>query len=90
MFDSYKPNAKVYRGGAEKLGVKPEECALVAAHLGDLKGAKAAGFGLAIYVQRPLEEKQPDLVGQEIPDLVIEEGSGGFVRLAEVLGAREG
>ncbi len=39
MFGSFKPNSKVYLGAAGKMGVKPEECALVAAHLGDLKGA---------------------------------------------------
>ena len=38
MFQSFKPNPKVYLGAAEKMGVKPEECALVAAHLSDLKG----------------------------------------------------
>jgi 2-haloacid dehalogenase len=89
MFNSYKPNAKVYQGAAEKLGFQPEECALVAAHLGDLKGAKDAGFGMAIYVERELEEKEPELVGQGIPDLVVEEGSGGFVKLAEILGVKK-
>jgi 2-haloacid dehalogenase len=84
MFDSYKPNRKVYLGAAEKMGVKPEECALVAAHLGDLKGAKACGFR-AFYVERPLEEKQPELRGENIPDLIIPEDQGGFVTLAKQL-----
>lgn len=85
LFHSYKPNPKVYLGAAEKMGVKPEECALVAAHLGDLKGAKACGFH-AIYVERPLEEKTPALREENIPDLVIKEDEEGFVALARRLG----
>ncbi|KAI9694884.1 MAG: hypothetical protein M1822_000500 [Bathelium mastoideum] len=85
MFQSFKPNPKVYLGAAEKMGVKPEECALVAAHLKDLKGAKACGF-YAIYVERPLEEKAPELREENIPDLRIKENEGGFVALAEHLG----
>lgn len=85
LFDSFKPNPKVYLGAAEKLGVKPEECALVAAHLFDLKGAKQCGF-YAIYVERPLEEKNPDLRGEGIPDMYIREDDEGFIALAERLG----
>ena len=85
MFGSYKPDSKVYLGGAEKIGVKPEECALVAAHLSDLKGAKACGFK-AIYVQRPLEEKNPALRDEGIPDLVINECEDGLSALAKRLG----
>jgi 2-haloacid dehalogenase len=88
IFDSYKPNPAVYLGAAKHLGVSAEECALVAAHLGDLKGAKACGF-YAIYVERPLEEKQPELKDQDIPDLVVREAEDGFVRLAQMLGLVE-
>jgi len=85
MFESFKPNAKVYLGAAEKMGVKPEECALVAAHLSDLKGAKACGF-YAIYVERALEEKSPELRVEDIADMYIKEGEDGFVALARRLG----
>ncbi|KAL4819020.1 haloacid dehalogenase [Aspergillus spinulosporus] len=54
-FGAYKPSPRVYLGAAEKLGLKPEECVLVAAHLKDLKAAKACGFG-TIYVERVGEE----------------------------------
>ena len=87
MFQSYKPNSKVYLGAAEKLGVKPEECGLVAAHLNDLQGAKACGF-YAIYVERPLEEKNPDLRDKDIPDMVIKEDENGFETVAHRLGIR--
>ncbi|KAK5127792.1 hypothetical protein LTR85_004908 [Meristemomyces frigidus] len=75
LFQSFKPSPTVYLGAAAKMGVKPEECALVAAHLGDLKGAKACGF-FAIYVDRPLEEKSPGLRDENIPDMVIEQEYG--------------
>lgn len=85
MFSSYKPNPRVYLGAAEKMGVKPEECALVAAHLSDLKGAKACGF-YAINVERSLEEKNPELREEDIPDMRILEDGNGFIALAERLG----
>ena len=85
MFQSFKPNPKVYLGAAEKMGVKPEECGLVAAHLFDLKAAKACGF-YAIYVDRPLEEKAPDLREEDIPDMLIQQDEEGFIALAERLG----
>ena len=54
-FEAYKPSPKVYLGAVEKLGLKPEECAMVAAHLGDLKAAKECGLQ-TIYVEREMEE----------------------------------
>jgi 2-haloacid dehalogenase len=88
MFNSYKPNPKVYLGAAEKMDVKPEESALVAAHLGDLKGAKACGFAAAIYVEREAEEKQLELLKEGIPDITVKEEEDGFVELARRLGIK--
>jgi len=89
MFQSFKPSRKVYLEAAEKMGVKPEECGLVAAHLSDLKGAKACGF-YTVYVDRPLEEKNPELREENIPNMWIKEDEDGFVTLAERLGIRIG
>ena len=55
QFKAYKPSPQVYHGAAEKLGLPTIECAMVAAHLGDLKAAKACGFQ-TIYVEREGEE----------------------------------
>lgn len=87
MFQSYKPNPRVYLGAAEKMGLKPEECCLVAAHLDDLKAAKANGFG-AIYVERPLEERHPELASEGFVDLWINANEEGFVAVAKKLGVR--
>jgi 2-haloacid dehalogenase len=54
-FGAYKPNPKVYLGAARKLGLEPAHCAMVAAHLSDLKAAKGCGFQ-TIYVEREDEE----------------------------------
>ncbi len=54
-FKAYKPSPLVYNGAADRLSLQTTDCALVAAHLGDLKAAKACGYQ-AIYVERKGEE----------------------------------
>ena len=94
LFGSYKPSPKVYLGAVEKLGLKPSECAMVAAHLADLKAAKDLGLQV-IYVEREAEE---DWANEEVEkargwvDLWVEKGDlgtsgkGGFLTVAEKLG----
>lgn len=86
MFNSYKPSPKVYLGAAEKMGLKPEECAMVAAHLDDLKAARSNGFS-TIYVERPLEERHGELREEATGwvDIWVTEGEKGFVTAAERL-----
>ncbi len=50
----YKPQPACYLGTAALLGLEPGECALVAAHNGDLAAASALGFKTA-FVTRPTE-----------------------------------
>ncbi|KAL4889073.1 haloacid dehalogenase, type II [Aspergillus ambiguus] len=54
-FGAYKPSPRAYLGAAEMCGHPPGQCAMVAAHLHDLKAAKACGLQ-TIYVARPGEE----------------------------------
>lgn len=90
MFGSYKPSPAIYLGAVDKLGVAANECVMVAAHLGDLKAAKACGLR-TIYVERPLEE---DFSEQEIEaakregwvDIWITKDEDGFLATAEKLG----
>ena len=70
---------------ADKMGLKPEECSLVAAHLDDLKAAKACGFS-TIYVERAREERHPAMKDEGIDDVRITEGEEGFVEVARRLG----
>ncbi|KAL2872267.1 haloacid dehalogenase, type II [Aspergillus lucknowensis] len=65
QFGAYKPSPRVYLGAAARLGFEPRECVLVAAHLRDLKAAKALGFG-TIYVERFGEEEED--LGQAIEE----------------------
>jgi 2-haloacid dehalogenase len=58
-FHAYKPAPAVYDGAARKLGLETSQCALVAAHLGDLKAAKGRGYQ-TIYVERSQEEDYSD------------------------------
>ncbi|MHB1417549.1 MAG: haloacid dehalogenase type II [Chloroflexota bacterium] len=54
LFGKYKPNREVYQGAARLLAVEPDEVMMVAAHVQDLLGARAAGLRTA-FVSRPLE-----------------------------------
>lgn len=58
LFDAYKPSPKVYQGAVAKLGLKEEDCALVAAHLEDLQAARNCGLK-TVYVEREQEEAWP-------------------------------
>ncbi|KAJ4303314.1 hypothetical protein N0V90_002207 [Kalmusia sp. IMI 367209] len=92
LFGSYKPSPTVYLGAAEKLGLQPRECAMVAAHLNDLQAAKSNGLH-TIYVERPGEE---DWSAEDVErakeegwvDIWVsrDEGSRGFITVAEKLG----
>lgn len=86
-FGAYKPSPLVYRGAAQRFGLEPAECAMVAAHLSDLKGAKACGFQ-TIYVERPQEEVvDPDEARREgYVDYWIDMKSDGLVEAARQLG----
>jgi 2-haloacid dehalogenase len=89
-FGVYKPNPRVYLGAAEKLGLDPARCAMVAAHLTDLRAAKACGLQ-TIYVERPGEE---DFTAEEVQkarddslvDVWIPVEEAGFMALASKFG----
>ncbi|KAL7809149.1 haloacid dehalogenase [Trichoderma aethiopicum] len=92
-FRAYKPDPGTYLGAVRALGLRPEEVALVAAHLKDLKAARECGLG-TIYVEREREEEW----GREEErfkeargwvDLWVGEGAGGLLGVAERLRALE-
>jgi len=89
MFSSYKPDPKVYLGAAERLGLKPEECGMVAAHMGDLDAARGCGFR-TVYIERSREEtwdaEKIARVRQEgWVDVWVEETEDGFLTAEERL-----
>ncbi|KAJ5730222.1 uncharacterized protein N7483_004730 [Penicillium malachiteum] len=89
-FRAYKPSPIVYHGAADLLEHTPAQCALVAAHLSDLKAAKGCGFQ-TIYVERELEEAwSSDRIAQAkaegFVDIWVGLNEGGFVEAARRLG----
>jgi 2-haloacid dehalogenase len=81
----YKPDPEVYQSAAELLDLRPDEVMMVAAHLGDLRAAKAVGLRTA-FVARPLEygaDGRPDLN----PDSSADLSATDFNDLAGQLGA---
>ena len=82
----------MYLGAAEKLNLPPDQCAMVAAHLNDLRAAKDNGLKV-IYVERPDEEEWDEETVEKARrdgwvDLWIGAGDGsqGFITVAEKLG----
>jgi 2-haloacid dehalogenase len=93
-FGAYKPHPSVYLGAAKKLDVPPEECALIAAHLGDLKAARGCGYQ-TIYIEREQEEGwKPQMIEEAKKDgwvdMWVKLGEGGFEEVARRFGCGEG
>ncbi|KAI0878170.1 haloacid dehalogenase [Hypoxylon argillaceum] len=89
-FGAYKPHPSVYLGAVEALECRPNEVAMVAAHLGDLRAARASGLR-TIYVERDREEESmyndSRLEGaREWVDLWVSQREEGFVEVARRLG----
>ncbi|KAH9920511.1 haloacid dehalogenase [Epithele typhae] len=57
LLGSYKPNPKVYLGAIHHLSLPAEKCAMVAAHVYDLREAAAHGMK-TVYVRRATEEPE--------------------------------
>ena len=80
----YKPDPEVYRSASEFLDLPVGDIMMVAAHLGDLRAAKAVGLKTA-FVPRPLElgpQGQPD----SKPDASVDLSAADFNDLARQLG----
>ncbi|KAI5117431.1 hypothetical protein M0805_007002 [Coniferiporia weirii] len=86
LLGSYKPNPIVYQGALHHLSVRPDQCAMVAAHIFDLRAAAKEGMR-TIYVRRPTEDSSEMRTsvkakkdGGEV-DIVVD----SFEELAQVL-----
>ena len=85
MIGQYKPRPVVYQTGARWLGLRPEQCLMVAAHNGDLKAAQAEGFRTAYIYRRqewgpePHPDPEPapgfDFVAEDLNDLASQLGT---------------
>jgi 2-haloacid dehalogenase len=80
----YKPDREVYQSAADFLNLAPANVMMVAAHLGDLRAARAVGLKTA-FVPRPLEygpAGKPDLSSTGLADIEAKD----FNDLAKQLG----
>ncbi|MFC3774095.1 haloacid dehalogenase type II [Mycolicibacterium holsaticum] len=74
----FKPCPELYRDAARQLGVGVSDCMMVAAHMWDLIGARAAGFSAALITRTgnaPLPAPGlplPTLIASDIEQLAIE------------------
>lgn len=86
-FGAYKPAPEVYRGAARHFGLAPGECTMVAAHLKDLKAAKAQGFR-TVYVAREGEETEGEAARawEGVVDVWIGLDEGGIEAVARQIG----
>jgi 2-haloacid dehalogenase len=80
----YKPRPACYLGTAALLGLQPEQCAMVAAHNGDLAAAGGLGFQ-TVFVPRP-HEHGPGQTKDLIPEHEWTVVARDFVDLADQLG----
>ncbi len=81
---AYKPDPRVYRTAAALLDVEPGQVLMVAAHAGDLAGARAAGLRTA-FVERPAE-KGPHRTADRPGDAGSDVVATSFTHLADLLG----
>jgi 2-haloacid dehalogenase len=82
---AYKPTPEAYLRSAEALGLRPEQCLMVAAHPADLAAAARCGLRTA-YVPRPLEFGPGRAGSAPEPGQPFDVVAGDFVELAERLG----
>jgi 2-haloacid dehalogenase len=82
---AYKPQPEAYLRSADCLGLRPEQCLMVAAHPGDLVAAARCGLRTA-YVSRPLEHGPARAAAAAEPGQPFDIVAGDFVELAEKLG----
>jgi 2-haloacid dehalogenase len=82
---AYKPQPEAYLRSADCLGLRPEQCLMVAAHPNDLAAAARCGLRAA-YVPRPLEHGSSRAATAPEPAQPFDIVAGDFVELAEKLG----
>ncbi|KAG6825570.1 hypothetical protein H0H92_003231 [Tricholoma furcatifolium] len=85
LFDTFKPNPNAYISALHHLSIEPSRCAMVAAHMWDLRGARSVGMR-TIYVPRLGEESREEVKtiadGGEV-DMIVE----SFEQLADIVAA---
>jgi 2-haloacid dehalogenase len=82
---AYKPQPEAYLRSVDCLGLRPEQCLMVAAHPSDLAAAARCGLRTA-YVPRPLEHGAAGAAPAPEPAQPFDAVAGDFLELAGKLG----
>ncbi|KAJ2919373.1 hypothetical protein MD484_g984, partial [Candolleomyces efflorescens] len=90
LFQSYKPDPKVYLEAIRYLSLEPHEVAMVAAHAFDLRAAAQLGMR-TFYVHRDQEESDPDpgVIKSKKYGGEFDVVTGSFLELAAIISDRE-
>ncbi|PCH32991.1 HAD-like protein [Wolfiporia cocos MD-104 SS10] len=86
LLGSYKPNPKMYLGALQHLSLAPHQCAMVAAHIYDLRAAASHGMR-TVFVRRPQEPDAPDDVRGKSDGGEVDVYAKSFWEVARVLEA---
>ncbi|KZT00880.1 haloacid dehalogenase [Laetiporus sulphureus 93-53] len=84
LLGSYKPNPKMYLGALHHLSLEPHQCAMVAAHIYDLRAAASHGMK-TVFVRRPQEPDAPDDVRSKADGGEVDVYAESFTEVAELL-----
>jgi putative hydrolase of the HAD superfamily len=72
VFGRRKPDPSIYYEAAQKAGVEPQHCAYIGDNLKrDVTGTRLAGFGMAVILIDPDEEKDEVITAENKPDVII-------------------
>ncbi|PCH32994.1 haloacid dehalogenase [Wolfiporia cocos MD-104 SS10] len=86
LLGSYKPNPKMYLGALQHLSLAPHQCAMVAAHIYDLRAAASHGMR-TVFVRRPQEPDAPDDIRAKSDGGEVDVYAESFLEVARVLEA---
>ncbi|KZT00881.1 haloacid dehalogenase [Laetiporus sulphureus 93-53] len=84
LLGSYKPNPKMYLGALHHLSLEPHQCAMVAAHIYDLRAAASHGMK-TVFVRRPREPDSPPDVRTKAEGGEVDVVAGSFTEVADIL-----
>jgi 2-haloacid dehalogenase len=76
----FKPHAHAYRWAAHKMGARPDECMLIAAHGWDIAGALWAGLRAA-FLSRPGAQLYPLAPAPEIVEPDLSKAAGRLIQM---------
>jgi len=88
LFGTFKPNPKAYQEAIRHLSLPADNCAMVAAHIHDLRAAASQGMA-TVYVRRPSEDKNSQDITDKSQGGEVDYVVDSLTELAEIFANRE-